>query len=71
MRDSDGGQAWLIRRLDRKRIPIYFGDGVNREFSGGFARKLGYRYLSRDYADGGAKSDVAVHAPDLGIGIAF
>lgn len=52
-------------------LTFQFIGGVNWEFSDGFTAKLGYRYLSWDYEDDGAKWDVAAHGPYLGIGIAF
>jgi len=45
--------------------------GVNWEFSKDFTAKLGYRYLSWDYEDGGNTWDVAVAGPYLGLGIRF
>jgi len=45
--------------------------GVNWEFSKDFTAKLGYRYLSWDYEDGGNTWDIAVAGPYLGLGIRF
>ena len=45
--------------------------GVNWEYSSGWTAKLGYRYLSWDYEDGGTVWDVSASGPYLGVGFRF
>jgi len=45
--------------------------GVNWTFSENLTAKLGYRYLSWDYEDGGNKWDMAISGPYIGLGIRF
>ena len=45
--------------------------GLNWEFSEGYSAKVGYRYLSWDYEDGGTVWDASASGPYLGVGIRF
>ncbi len=52
-------------------LTYQFMGGVNWEFKKDFTAKVGYRYLSWDYENGGTVWDVAASGPYLGLGIRF
>lgn len=52
-------------------LTYQFIGGVDWTFREGYTTKVGYRYLSWDYEDGGTKWDVAASGIYLGLGIQF
>jgi opacity protein-like surface antigen len=52
-------------------LTYQFMAGVNWEFKEDLTAKLGYRYLSWDYEDGGTVWDMSASGPYLGLGFRF